>query len=427
MRGMVGDTRSDATGAPSAAWMRAGTVGFLFADIRGYTQFADTHGDHAAADLLRAYRELVRAAVARHEGAEIRTEGDSFYVIFPSASSAVRCGLEVVDLAAEVHAGPDGGPLTVGIGVHAGEAVATDEGHVGTAVNTAARVCSKASANEVWVTDTVRSLTRTVLDVSFVPRGSHHLKGLAEPVQLYRAVPGSVGHPMSDHARTIHQRRLLIAGLTVIAALVLGTAAIVARPGGGSPRPIVRDAMPAGAYTTTRFQPTTTFRVPEGWYGGEEYPDEFILTKDRGIGGAIIVDRPIAVWDGACKDRAAVAVPRDPLAFMTWLKSHRSLAVAGEKPILFDGGSGLLADVAVTGGVQCDGTGPVTELYPMSVLGNSAILRDGERTRIAAISVGDDVVLIWLQGPLPKFGQPTDVEPVGVALQEVVNTFAFPP
>jgi class 3 adenylate cyclase len=61
------------------------TNGFLFADLRDYTRYVESHGDRAAAALLDAYRELVRAAVAEFGGAEIKTEGDSFYVVFPSA------------------------------------------------------------------------------------------------------------------------------------------------------------------------------------------------------------------------------------------------------------------------------------------------------------------------------------------------------
>ncbi len=77
------------------------TRGFLFADLRGYTQFVEAHGDKAASELLTAYRTLVRAAVADFKGAEIRTEGDGFYVVFPSASSAIRCAMAILEQAAQ--------------------------------------------------------------------------------------------------------------------------------------------------------------------------------------------------------------------------------------------------------------------------------------------------------------------------------------
>src|ERR671919_318689 len=84
------------------------TRGFLFADLRGYTDFVDTHGASAAASLLSRYRALARAAIARYDGAEIKTEGDSFYVVFGSVSDAVRCGLALTaDARAATAAHPD--------------------------------------------------------------------------------------------------------------------------------------------------------------------------------------------------------------------------------------------------------------------------------------------------------------------------------
>jgi class 3 adenylate cyclase len=170
----------------------ARTNGFLFADLRDYTRYVEAHGDRAAATLLEAYRSLVRAAVAEHGGAEIKTEGDSFYVVFPSASGAVECGLAILRAAAEGRAA-GGPPISVGIGVHAGETVETAEGYVGSAVNVAARVCSRARAGELLVTDTVRALTRTFLRVRFTDRRTRRLKGIAEPMVLYRVEPLAEG------------------------------------------------------------------------------------------------------------------------------------------------------------------------------------------------------------------------------------------
>lgn len=173
----------------SARPRRSRTNGFLFADLRGYTQFVEARGDRAAAELLEVYRALVRAEVQRFDGAEIKTEGDSFYVVFPSVGAAIECGLGIAEAAAE--ASTPARPIRVGIGVHAGETVETEEGYVGSAVNVAARVCSQAQAGEVLVTDTVRALTRTHLAVRFIDRRTRRLKGVAEPVVLYRAVPAT--------------------------------------------------------------------------------------------------------------------------------------------------------------------------------------------------------------------------------------------
>jgi class 3 adenylate cyclase len=172
------------------------TNGFLFADLRDYTRYVESRGDRAAAALLETYRELVRATVAAFGGAEIKTEGDSFYVVFPSASSAVQCGLAILEAAVERSTAD--APIRVGIGVHAGETVETAEGYVGSAVNVAARVCSQAKAGELLVTDTVRGLTRTFLPVRFTDRRTRRLKGIAEPMVMYRAEPVAEGATFAE-------------------------------------------------------------------------------------------------------------------------------------------------------------------------------------------------------------------------------------
>ena len=117
------------------------TRGFLFADLRGYTDFVERHCAEAAATLLTRYRALTREAIGRFGGAEVKTEGDSF-VVFDSVSSAVRCGLAITS---DARASADE-PIPVGVGIHAGETIETDGGYVGSPVNIAARICAQCNA-----------------------------------------------------------------------------------------------------------------------------------------------------------------------------------------------------------------------------------------------------------------------------------------
>jgi branched-chain amino acid transport system substrate-binding protein len=167
------------------------TRGFLFADLRGYTRFVETRGAAVAANLLLRYRALVRDLVGRYAGAEIKTEGDSFYVVFTGVSTAVQCGLAIVDAARISSLDHPDEPISVGIGIHAGETIETPDGFVGSPVNIAARLCALAGPGEVLVSDTVRALTQTVLPVGFLPRGRRTLKGVADQVAVYAVVPRS--------------------------------------------------------------------------------------------------------------------------------------------------------------------------------------------------------------------------------------------
>ncbi|MGI8999222.1 MAG: adenylate/guanylate cyclase domain-containing protein, partial [Candidatus Limnocylindria bacterium] len=111
------------------------TRGFLFADLRDYSRFTEHHGDDAATRLLVRYRSMVRDAVGRFDGAEIRTEGDSFYVVFASVGSAVHAGLAILDGARGASAESADEPIRVGIGIHAGETIDGEQGIVSSAVN----------------------------------------------------------------------------------------------------------------------------------------------------------------------------------------------------------------------------------------------------------------------------------------------------
>jgi outer membrane protein assembly factor BamB/class 3 adenylate cyclase len=219
----VSDRRTEMTESSAVGQL---THGFLFSDLRGFTAYAEARGDAAAADLLDRYRALVRAVIAELGGAEIKTEGDSFYVVFPSASRAVAAGLAIVAAASRATIEEPNQPIRVGIGINAGEAEERPEGYVGTAVNLAARVCAKASVGEVLVTDTVRSLTRTSGRYRFRSRGHPTLKGIIEPIALYRVDPadGTAGALPPSRGRPVIGYRPLLAvgvGLVAIAAAVV--------------------------------------------------------------------------------------------------------------------------------------------------------------------------------------------------------------
>lgn len=210
------------------------TRGFLFADLRDYTRFVESHGAATAADLLARYRSLVRGAVSRYQGAEVKTEGDSFYVVFSSVSAAVQCGLAIAAEARSGSSTADGTraePIAVGIGIHAGETIETPEGYVGGPVNIAARICALARPGDVLVSDTVRALTATVLPVIFTPLGRRQLKGVKESLLLYRVAPAD---PAALARASSHRRRVFAARIAAAAALLIllavGAWALFLRP-----------------------------------------------------------------------------------------------------------------------------------------------------------------------------------------------------
>jgi class 3 adenylate cyclase len=119
----------------------SGTVTFLFTDIEGSTRLLRELGERYA-DVLAEHNRILREAFARHDGLEVGSWGDSLFVAFVDAGSAVAA-------AGDVQAALAGGPVQVRIGVHTGEAVVSDEGYVGLDVNRAARIMSAGHGGHV--------------------------------------------------------------------------------------------------------------------------------------------------------------------------------------------------------------------------------------------------------------------------------------
>src|SRR3954466_6548301 len=102
------------------AELPSGTVTFLFSDVEGSTRLlTPLRGRYA--EVLVAHQRLLRAAFAQHDGREVNTEGDAFFVAFARASDAIAAAVEGQRALAS-HGWPDGVNLRVRVGIHTGEA-----------------------------------------------------------------------------------------------------------------------------------------------------------------------------------------------------------------------------------------------------------------------------------------------------------------
>ena len=66
-----------------------GTVTFLFTDVEGSTKLLHELGPEGYAAALAEHRRIVREAFAAYDGVEVDTQGDAFFVAFPTADGAV--------------------------------------------------------------------------------------------------------------------------------------------------------------------------------------------------------------------------------------------------------------------------------------------------------------------------------------------------
>ena len=97
-----------------------GTVTFLFTDVEGSTRLLHGLGAEAYAEALAEHRRVVREACAEQGGVEVDTQGDAFFVAFPTAHGALEA-------ARRINEGLDSGPIRLRMGLHTGTPLVTDE------------------------------------------------------------------------------------------------------------------------------------------------------------------------------------------------------------------------------------------------------------------------------------------------------------
>ena len=165
-----------------------GTVTFLFTDIEGSTRLLEELGEGFRA-LQDAHSTILREAVSQHGGVEIRTEGDSFFVVFETPGAAVRA---VVDAqrGLDRHSWPQGHALRVRMGMHTGNAVLGGDDYLGLDVNRAARIAAVGWGGQVVISDALRGLVERDLPEGVAIRslGVHRLKDLTHPEHLFDLV-----------------------------------------------------------------------------------------------------------------------------------------------------------------------------------------------------------------------------------------------
>jgi predicted ATPase/class 3 adenylate cyclase len=165
-----------------------GTVTFLFTDIEGSTRLLHALGERYRTTQGR-HSDIVTAAVDAADGHLVRTVGDSFFVTFSSAVSAVRAAVAAQrNLAA--FDWPEGVTLRVRMGLHTGQGVLGGDDYIGIDVNLAARIAAAAHGGQVLFSDATRVLTQRDLPdgVALRDLGEHRLRDIAHTEHLFDVV-----------------------------------------------------------------------------------------------------------------------------------------------------------------------------------------------------------------------------------------------
>ena len=159
-----------------------GTVTLLFSDIEGSTRLLERLGTASYSVTLELQRRVLRRAFAEHDGFEVDSDGDAFFVAFARAQDAIGAAAAAQDALSGVE-WPEGLAFRVRIGIHTGEPLAIAPRYVGLDVHKAARIMAAGHGGQVLLSQATRDLTS---NIDLRDLGLHRLKDLAEPEHLYQ-------------------------------------------------------------------------------------------------------------------------------------------------------------------------------------------------------------------------------------------------
>jgi adenylate cyclase len=164
-----------------------GPVTVLFTDIAGSTAMTQTLGDAGAQKAVRLHNRIVRDALSKCNGREIKHTGDGIMASFSITSNGVAAAIKIqTDVASHNATNPDL-PLHLKVGINAGEPISEDDDLFGTTVQLAARIVDKTAKDQILVSDAVRGICAGK-NYRFVTREAFQMKGFDTPITLHEAI-----------------------------------------------------------------------------------------------------------------------------------------------------------------------------------------------------------------------------------------------
>lgn len=170
----------------------SGTVTFLFTDIEGSTKLWELHPELMRAALAR-HDALMRETISASSGYIFKTIGDAFCAAFAEPKSALEAAV-ATQLALNSETWPELVQIKVRMALHTGAVETRDDDYFGPPVNRVARLLGTASGGQSILSQTTYDLVRDSLpaEVSFLDLGSHQLKDLARPEQVFQICHSSL-------------------------------------------------------------------------------------------------------------------------------------------------------------------------------------------------------------------------------------------
>ncbi len=171
------------------ASLPTGTLTILMTDIEGSTRLLQRLGSPVYARVLGEHHRLLRSVIAANAGVEVKTEGDSFFAVFPRAPDAIQAAVSAQRRLAQVE-WPNEADVSVRMGIHTGDVELSEGEYVGLDIHRAARISAAAHGGQVLLSGATAALVVESLPEGVALReiGEHLLKDIEAPEQLQQLV-----------------------------------------------------------------------------------------------------------------------------------------------------------------------------------------------------------------------------------------------
>ena len=158
-----------------------GTVTIVFSDMVDYAGSTERLGDQVSLRRLHEHHRIVREALTRYGGREVKVQGDGFMIAFSGAARAMRCAIDI-QRAFREHVPPIGeDPIAVHIGINTGDAVVEGDDYIGHTVIVASRLADAAAPGEILVASLSEQLVAGTGEFRFGALRETRLKGMTRP------------------------------------------------------------------------------------------------------------------------------------------------------------------------------------------------------------------------------------------------------
>lgn len=175
--GWVNEVEVFLTGAKSSGDPDRMLATVLFTDFVASTAKAADMGDARWKELLGMHDLVTERQLARYRGTLVKTTGDGLVATFDGPARAIRAALAIRDALRSYE-------IEIRAGLHTGEIERLGDDIGGLGVHIAARIMAECEPGRVYVSRTVKDLVAGA-GFTFNDLGSHNLKGVPEPWQLF--------------------------------------------------------------------------------------------------------------------------------------------------------------------------------------------------------------------------------------------------